>query len=256
MSELGQNRLASFSRSKKAVCKSMYRFFLIKIWKKNNLDSYSNLIILSLLSLQNSWKSFWWLYFQSILQRHYFPINFVFLIRIHLEILFLISIFRSIHQKIEDHHIDEVIKYYWCISNHTKIKDEKKKASICLCFLCLSIVTICMTRVIAECRNSIRYVSFFSLSLSFSYIYLFAWLNPSRNSRIAFLLVILSNILPLQIESKLVLLLKYNIIVGESREKRESIKILVESHSITSSIILNSSDIMSGGNFDYLSLIQ
>jgi hypothetical protein len=150
----------------------MYRFFLIKIWKKNNLDSYSNLIILSLLSLQNSWTSFWWLYFQSILQRHYFPINFVFLIRIHLEILFLISIFRSIHQKIEDHHIDEVIKYYWCISNHTKIKDEKKK----LQFVCVFFASLSLQFVWHESLQNVGtafVMSLFSLSRSLSLIFTF-----------------------------------------------------------------------------------
>jgi len=132
----------------------------------------------------------------------------------------LISIFRSKHQKIEDHHIDEVIKYYWCISNIEKENQRgKEQPSACLCFLCISFDTICMTRVVTDCCNGIRYVSF-SLSLSHFNIYLLPDWILLITSRIAFLLAILSNILPLEIESKLVLLLKYNIIVGESREKK------------------------------------
>lgn len=63
------------------------------------------------------------------------------------------------------------------------------------------------------------------LSSLFFFIFTFLpdWI-PLLTSRIVFLLVILSNILPLEIESKLVLLSKYNIIVGGSREKREEKK--------------------------------
>lgn len=166
-------------------------------------------------------------------------------IRIHFEILFLLerSFLISI-SCIKKGKKNRRSSYWWShqmllmYKKHTKIKDEKEKTSTCLCFLYFHFVTICMTWVVGERPIRIQYVSFLhSLSFSpFSYLP-FCLIESSHSSRIAFLLVILSNILPLEIESKLVLLLKYNIIVGESRKK--STQLLVESHSITYKIILN-----------------
>ena len=161
-----------------------------------------------------------------------------------------ISIFRLKHQNIEDHHIDEVIKYYWCWGNIEKIKGPGQRENFKLfvfsfASLSLSVVTICMTRVMASCRNSIDYVSlslcdFFLLYLPFCLIESFFWL-----ARIAFLLAHFSHILPLEIESKSLLLLKYNIIVGErrrrrrerEREREKAHNFSVESHSLIDEFI-------------------
>lgn len=138
------------------------------------------------------------------------------------------SISRQKDQNIEDHHIDEVIKYYWCWGNSEKIKDENFNlfvfsfARVSPLSLGRSVVTICLTRFMARCRNSIDYVSLSLLFCDFFLLYLPCCLIESffELVRIAFLLAHFLRILPLEIESKSLLLLKYNIIVGERRRRR------------------------------------
>ena len=84
-------------------------------------------------------------------------------------IFLLISIFRSRHQNIEDHHIDEIIKYYWCISNTQKSKMKKENFNLFMFSLPL------LSSQFAEHQNSIQYASFHPLSVSlfFSLLHFF-----------------------------------------------------------------------------------
>lgn len=84
------------------------------------------------------------------------------------------SISRQKDQNIEDHHIDEVIKYYWCWGNSEKIKDENFNLFV---FSFARVSTLSLSVALSsrfawhESWHGVGTVLIMSLSLCFSVIF-------------------------------------------------------------------------------------